>query len=95
MKLDAVQTALRVRHQAESEPSKTAAELLIHLTSVEKLSLPTDLWTALRTQLYVTVTCHYVHSWDLQCAAIQTKVMPDQSFQEHLNIQAQQQSSQP
>lgn len=48
-----------------------------NLASGHEVSLTTDLWTALTTMLsYVTMTCHYIHDWEMQSAFLQTKAMP-------------------
>ncbi len=41
-----------------------------HFTSVEEVSLTADSWTALTTEMYVTVTCRYFSNWKIQSAAL-------------------------
>ena len=53
-----------------------ANELRTRLASVAKLSLTTDSWTALTTESYLTVTCHYILNWEIQSAVLQTNTLP-------------------
>ncbi len=55
-----------------------------HLTSVEKLSLTTDSWTALTTESYVTVTFRYFSKRKIQRAALQTEAVLEQHTAENL-----------
>lgn len=61
----------------------SASELRSCLTSVEKVSLTTDSWTALTTESYVTVTCHCISNWKIESAVLQTKAMPQRHTTEN------------
>lgn len=61
-----------------------ASELRTRLQSVEKLSLTTDSWTALTTESYITITCHYIHNWEIRSAVLQTKAMPERHTAENI-----------
>lgn len=46
------------------------------LSSVEKITLTTDCWTALTRESYITITCHYINSeWQMKSAVLLTESM--------------------
>ena len=53
----------------EKYDDDNANELRTRLASVAKLSLTTDSWTALTNESYLTVTCHYILNWEIQCCS--------------------------
>ncbi|ROL45338.1 Zinc finger BED domain-containing protein 1 [Anabarilius grahami] len=59
-------------------------ELRSQLTSVEKMAPTTDSWTALTTESYITVTCHYIVDWEIRSAVLQTKAMPERHTAKNL-----------
>ncbi|XP_067369733.1 zinc finger BED domain-containing protein 4-like [Channa argus] len=40
------------------------------LQTVDSVVLTTDMWTSRTTQAYLTVTCHFVHNWQMMIAVI-------------------------
>ena len=41
-----------------------------------RTQLATDSWTALTTESYLTVTCHYILNWEIHSAVLQTNTLP-------------------
>ena len=62
-----------------------ASDLRTQLASANKVSL-TDLWTALTTESYLTITAHYIHNWEVHSAVLQTKTMSERHTAENLSI---------
>ncbi|KAK1900575.1 putative AC9 transposase [Dissostichus eleginoides] len=62
-----------------------AEDLRRSLSTVSKVSITTDGWTALTTESYVTITCHYIDSeWEMKSAVLQTRATPEQHMAENL-----------
>ena len=62
-----------------------AEDLRRSLSTVSKVSITTDGWTALTTESYVTITCHYIDSeWEMKSAVLQTRATPERHTAEHL-----------
>lgn len=53
------------------------------LANAHKVSITPDSWTALTTESYVTITCHYMLDWEMQSAVLQTKAMPERHTAEN------------
>ncbi len=51
---------------------ESAAELRADLQPVDKVAVALDFWTALTTESYVTITCHFIQDWDPNSAVPQT-----------------------
>ncbi len=51
---------------------------------LKKIALTTDSWTALTTESYITITCHYIVDWEIHSAVLQTKAMPERHTAENL-----------
>lgn len=64
--------------------AETAQDLRKSLSTVPKLALTTDAWTALTTESYVTITCHYIINWELKSVVLQTRAMPERHTAENL-----------
>ncbi|XP_063743762.1 E3 SUMO-protein ligase ZBED1-like [Eleginops maclovinus] len=63
---------------------ENASILRNDLENADKVSLTTDSWTALTTESYVTVTCHYMLEWEMRSAVLQTKAMPERHTADNL-----------
>ncbi len=59
-------------------------ELRSQLASVGKIALTTDSRTALTTESYITITCHYIVNWETHSAVLQTNAMPERHTAENL-----------
>ncbi len=59
-------------------------ELRSQLASVGKIALTTHSWTALTTESYIMITCHYIVDWEIHSAVLQTKAMLEQHTAENL-----------
>uniref|UniRef100_H3B6R6 HAT C-terminal dimerisation domain-containing protein n=1 Tax=Latimeria chalumnae TaxID=7897 RepID=H3B6R6_LATCH len=44
----------------------------------------TDSWTALNTESYVTITCHFIRQWKMESIVLQTRAMPERHTAENL-----------
>ena len=73
-----------ITSQIEKLYADNARELRKTLANVEKVALTTDAWTALTTESYVTVTCHYVLNWEMKSVVLQTRAMPERHTAENL-----------
>lgn len=60
------------------------SDLLADLSSVRYVAVTTDSWTALTTESYVTVTCHWLEDWDMKSAILMTKSVPGRHTAENL-----------
>lgn len=56
---------------------ESAVNLRADLQSADKVATNTDSWTALTTESYVTVTCHFIQNWELKTAVLQTRSSDD------------------
>lgn len=58
------------------------------LEKTEHVAITTDAWTALTTESYMTITCHYIDDWKLQSAVLQTRCLEErhtaQNIADHL-----------
>lgn len=55
-----------ITSQLEDRYEKKIEELKTALSSVEKMALTTDCWTALTRESYITITCQYIDSeWQI------------------------------
>uniref|UniRef100_H3AF17 HAT C-terminal dimerisation domain-containing protein n=1 Tax=Latimeria chalumnae TaxID=7897 RepID=H3AF17_LATCH len=54
------------------------------LAIAEKVAITTDLWTALNTESYVTITCHFIRRWKMESVVLQTRAMPERHTAENL-----------
>uniref|UniRef100_H2ZY22 HAT C-terminal dimerisation domain-containing protein n=1 Tax=Latimeria chalumnae TaxID=7897 RepID=H2ZY22_LATCH len=61
-----------------------AAAVSNKLTVAEKVAITTDSWTALNTESYVTITCHFIRQWKMESVALQTHAMPKRHTAENL-----------
>ncbi|KAM4549130.1 E3 SUMO-protein ligase ZBED1-like [Odontesthes bonariensis] len=62
----------RIEHRFASKKG----ELLAELSAVNYVAITTDSWTALTTESYVTVTCHWIgKEWQMQSAVLMTRSM--------------------
>ncbi|ROL48291.1 Zinc finger BED domain-containing protein 1 [Anabarilius grahami] len=51
-------------------------DVLLSLSSAQRVSVSCDAWTSRATQSYVTITCHYISpQWELVSHVLQTRVM--------------------
>ncbi|XP_075797007.1 lysine-specific demethylase 5A isoform X4 [Pelodiscus sinensis] len=48
------------------------------------VALTTACWTALTTESYMTVTCHYIENWEFRCSVLQTESLADWHTAENL-----------
>ncbi|XP_048054650.1 E3 SUMO-protein ligase ZBED1-like [Megalobrama amblycephala] len=56
------------------------------LESTKFVSLTTDCWTALTTESYITITCHYIdEDWQIHSAVLLTQSMPSRHTAENLS----------
>lgn len=61
-------------------------ELLANLSTVKSVAITTDSWTALTTESYVTVTCHWIdQDWQMKSAVLMTKSMPGRHTADNLS----------
>ena len=62
-----------------------AEDLRTRLAAAPKVSITTDGWTALTTESYVTITCHYIDlRFEMQSAVLQTRAMAERHTAENL-----------
>ncbi len=62
----------------EDHYEKKKEELKMALSSVEKITLTMDCWTALPRESYITITCHHIDSeWKMKCAVLLTESLSD------------------
>ncbi|XP_064417131.1 E3 SUMO-protein ligase ZBED1-like [Latimeria chalumnae] len=54
------------------------------LAIAEKVAITTDSWTALNTESYVTITCHFIRQWEMESVILQTRAMPERHTAENL-----------
>ncbi|XP_053571595.1 E3 SUMO-protein ligase ZBED1-like [Bombina bombina] len=54
------------------------------LAKVETAALTTDAWTALTTESYVTITCHFIKDGKMKSVVLQTRAMPERHTAENL-----------
>lgn len=53
------------------------------LEAAEKVAITSESWTALNTESYVTIICHYITDWKLQSAVLQTRATTDRHTAEN------------
>nr|XP_014351682.1 PREDICTED: zinc finger BED domain-containing protein 4-like [Latimeria chalumnae] len=75
------QTVTSLIEKCYEDCVKSLWEKLEHAITV---AFTTDCWTALTTESYMTVTCHYIENWELQSAVLQTESMAEQHTAENL-----------
>uniref|UniRef100_H3B362 HAT C-terminal dimerisation domain-containing protein n=1 Tax=Latimeria chalumnae TaxID=7897 RepID=H3B362_LATCH len=64
--------------------TECAATVSDKLAIVENVAITTDLWTALNTESYVTITCHFIRQWKMENVILQTRAMPERHTAENL-----------
>ncbi len=68
----AITSRLEDRYENKKEELKMAQ------SSVKKIALTMDCWTALTRESYITITCHYIDSeWKMKCAVLLTESLSD------------------
>lgn len=73
-----ITTRLEARYQKKKDELKT-------MLTTETVALTTDCWTALTTESYITVTCHYADKdWKLKSAVLLTASMPERHTADNL-----------
>ncbi|XP_064414839.1 E3 SUMO-protein ligase ZBED1-like [Latimeria chalumnae] len=75
------QTVTSLIEKCYEDCVKFLREKLEHAITV---AFTTDCWTALTTESYMTVTCHYIENWELQSAVLQTESMAERHTAENL-----------
>lgn len=72
-----VTTCLEARYQKKKDEQT--------MLTTETVALTTDCWTALTTESYITVTCHYADKdWKLKSAVLHTASMPERHTADNL-----------
>uniref|UniRef100_H3A8P7 HAT C-terminal dimerisation domain-containing protein n=1 Tax=Latimeria chalumnae TaxID=7897 RepID=H3A8P7_LATCH len=64
--------------------TECAAAVSNKLAIAEKVAITTDSWTALNTESYVTITCHFIRQWKMESVILQTRAMPERHTAENL-----------
>ncbi|XP_035981373.1 zinc finger BED domain-containing protein 1-like [Fundulus heteroclitus] len=78
-----LRTSITSRLEARFEKKKS--EVKTKLAAVTAVALTTDCWTALTTESYITVTCHYTdENWLLKSAILITTSMSDRHTADNL-----------
>ncbi|XP_064414915.1 E3 SUMO-protein ligase ZBED1-like [Latimeria chalumnae] len=75
------QTVTSLIEKCYEDCVKFLREKLEHAITV---AFTTDCWTALTTESYMTVTCHYIENWELQSAVLQTESVAERHTAENL-----------
>ncbi|XP_019115228.1 zinc finger BED domain-containing protein 1 isoform X2 [Larimichthys crocea] len=74
-----------VTSRVEARFEKKKSELKTKLATATGVALTTDCWTALTTESYITVTCHYFNAkWELKSAVLTTTSMSDRHTADNL-----------
>ncbi|KAL7855067.1 hypothetical protein SRHO_G00172570 [Serrasalmus rhombeus] len=74
-----------ITSRLEARYEKKKSELKTKLATVTAVALTTDCWTALTTESYITVMCHYTdENWQLQSAVLITTNMSDRHTADNL-----------
>lgn len=74
-----------ITSRLEDRYEKKKEELKMALSSVEKIALTTDCWTALTSESYITITCHYIDpEWQMKCAVLLTESLSDKHTSDRL-----------
>lgn len=62
-----------VTSRLEKRYKECAEKIKAELNEARAVAITTDGWTALTTESYITVTCHYVRQWRLKSIVLQTR----------------------
>ncbi|XP_014437169.1 calcyclin-binding protein isoform X2 [Pelodiscus sinensis] len=54
------------------------------LDKAVQVAFTTDCWTALTTESYMTITCHYIENWELRSSVLQTESLAERHTAENL-----------
>ncbi|XP_078025234.1 E3 SUMO-protein ligase ZBED1-like [Epinephelus lanceolatus] len=74
-----------ITHRLETRYEERKKELKAQLASTKFMALTTDCWTALTTERYVTITCHYIdEDWKVKSAVLLTQSMPSRHTADNL-----------
>ncbi|XP_073729765.1 E3 SUMO-protein ligase ZBED1-like [Misgurnus anguillicaudatus] len=74
-----------VTNRLKDQYEQKKEELKMALSSVEKIALTTDCWTALTRESYITITCHYIDcEWQMKSAVLLTESFSDRHTSEKL-----------
>ncbi|KAJ8342717.1 hypothetical protein SKAU_G00326450 [Synaphobranchus kaupii] len=73
-----------VTARMESEYEKMATELKWKMQRAENIAITSDGWTALTTESYLTITCHFVAEGKMVSAVLQTRAMEERHTAENL-----------
>jgi len=57
----------------EKRYKECAEKIKAELNEARAVAITTDGWTAVTTESYITVTCHYVRQWQLKSSVLQTR----------------------
>lgn len=68
----------------EKMHADSAASVRRNVSKAEKVAITTDAWTALNTESYVTITCHFIEDWEMKSVVLQTRAMPERHTAENL-----------
>lgn len=74
-----------ITSRIEARFAEGKKELKTQLASAKFVALTTDCWTALTTESYVTITCHYIDDdWGVKSAVLLTQSMPGRHTADNL-----------
>uniref|UniRef100_H3B7L0 HAT C-terminal dimerisation domain-containing protein n=1 Tax=Latimeria chalumnae TaxID=7897 RepID=H3B7L0_LATCH len=68
----------------ETLHTECAAAVRDKLAIAEKVAITTNSWTALNTESYVTITCHFIRQWKMKSVVLQTRALPERHTAENL-----------
>lgn len=74
-----------VTRRIETHYEQRAQELLEELTMADKVAITTDCWSALTSESYITITCHYISDdWKVNSYVLLTESLPGRHTADHL-----------
>ncbi|XP_077086297.1 E3 SUMO-protein ligase ZBED1-like [Siphateles boraxobius] len=74
-----------ITRRIEARFEERKKSLKSQLESTKCVALTTDCWTALTTESYITITCHYIdEDWQVNSAVLLTQSMPSRHTAENL-----------
>jgi len=66
-----------VTTRLEQRYNECVDKIKSELKEAHAVAITTDGWTALTTESYITITCHYIRNWTLQSVVLQTRAVDD------------------
>lgn len=64
--------------------SEVRASLAVQLAKVSHFALTTDMWSSRTCEPYMSVTVHFIESWEMKTACLQTSYFPQDHTGEHI-----------